>query len=110
LAETAYFMEKGEIRFRGPTSALLKRPDIVRSVFLEGAGAAIGNGASGNGGPKTTTRRTKKVTTNGQRTAVLEVRELRRSFGGITAVDDVTFDLYEGEILGVIGPNGAGKT
>ena len=38
LAETAYFMEKGEIRFHGPTTELLERPDVLRSVFLEGAG------------------------------------------------------------------------
>ncbi len=37
LAQTAYFMEKGEIRFNGPTRELLDRPDILRSVFLEGA-------------------------------------------------------------------------
>ena len=37
VAETAYFMEKGEIRFHGPTSELLERPDVLRSVFLEGA-------------------------------------------------------------------------
>ena len=38
LAETAYFMEKGEIRFSGATADLLERPDLLRSVFLEGAG------------------------------------------------------------------------
>jgi branched-chain amino acid transport system ATP-binding protein len=38
LAERAYFMEKGEVRFSGPTSRLLKRRDLLRSVFLEGAG------------------------------------------------------------------------
>ena len=38
VAETAYFMEKGEIRFHGPTSELLERKDVLRSVFLEGAG------------------------------------------------------------------------
>ena len=37
VAETAYFMEKGEIRFHGPTAELLERPDVLRSVFLEGA-------------------------------------------------------------------------
>jgi ABC-type branched-subunit amino acid transport system ATPase component len=41
---------------------------------------------------------------------VLEVIGLTVRFGGITAVDDVTFDLKAGEILGIIGPNGAGKT
>ncbi|MDD9369126.1 MAG: MFS transporter, partial [Acidimicrobiales bacterium] len=39
LAHEAYFMEKGEIRFRGPTRELLERPDVLRSVFLEGAAA-----------------------------------------------------------------------
>jgi branched-chain amino acid transport system ATP-binding protein len=39
LADRAYFMEKGEVRFSGPTSELLERGDLLRSVFLEGAGA-----------------------------------------------------------------------
>ena len=42
--------------------------------------------------------------------ALLESRRLTKQFGGLTAVDRVTFDLAEGEILGLIGPNGAGKT
>ncbi len=39
IADRAYFMEKGEIRFSGPTGELLERPDILRSVFLTGASA-----------------------------------------------------------------------
>jgi len=41
---------------------------------------------------------------------VLEVRNLSRSFGGLKAVQDVSFMLRQNEILGIIGPNGAGKT
>jgi ABC-type branched-subunit amino acid transport system ATPase component/ABC-type branched-subunit amino acid transport system permease subunit len=41
---------------------------------------------------------------------LLEVQGLSRSFGGLRAVDDVSFMIEAGEILGIIGPNGAGKT
>src|SRR6516162_259690 len=41
---------------------------------------------------------------------VLEVSNLRKSFGGITAVNDVSFEVRKGEILGIIGPNGSGKS
>jgi branched-chain amino acid transport system ATP-binding protein len=43
-------------------------------------------------------------------TALLEVRNVSRQFGGLKATDDVSFKLNEGEIVGLIGSNGAGKT
>jgi len=42
--------------------------------------------------------------------ALLSVKNLSRSFGGLKAVQNVSFDVIEGSILGIIGPNGAGKT
>ena len=106
VASRAYFLEKGEVRFSGPTEELLERGDILRAVFLEGAGS-VGKKQSK---AKAAARAKIQETALEDRGVVLQVEGLTRRFGGITAVDDVTFDVKEGEILGLIGPNGAGKT
>jgi ABC-type branched-subunit amino acid transport system ATPase component/MFS family permease len=134
IAETAYFMEKGEIRFHGPTAELLERPDILRSVFLEGAGARAHDvaaappppdsaGAGPASGPvaasfdaaRWTTRPVAEAAAgqagpSGPAVAALEVIDLRVRFGGIQAVGGVSLLAAPGEIVGIIGPNGAGKT
>jgi branched-chain amino acid transport system ATP-binding protein len=101
IATRAYFMEKGEVRFSGPTEELLGRDDILRSVFLQGASEGM------SAGPAVVKESAQKPTYD---VPVLEVSGLTRRFGGITAVRDVGFTLHEGQILGLIGPNGAGKT
>jgi len=42
--------------------------------------------------------------------SVIEVRNLRKTYGQVIAVDGVSFDVSQGEIFGMVGPNGAGKT
>ena len=96
VANRAYFMEKGEVRFEGPATELLNRPDLLRSVFLRAAGRR----------PRPRTAPSARA----GRPPVLEVREVTRRFGGVRALDGVSFDVRPGEILGFIGPNGAGKT
>ncbi|HEU4841631.1 MAG TPA: ATP-binding cassette domain-containing protein [Ilumatobacteraceae bacterium] len=97
IAERAYFMERGVIRFSGPTAELLERPDLLRSVFLSGIAEPDPGAAAA------------MVAAEAPPVA-LEVDGLVRRFGGIRAVDGASFAVHEREIVGVIGPNGAGKT
>ncbi|MGH2807898.1 MAG: MFS transporter [Actinomycetota bacterium] len=96
IAGRAVFMEKGEIRFDGPTSELVARPDLVRAVFMGRAAGAV--------------RMSSRTTPTAEGEPVLKVRDLSLVYGGVAAVDGVTLDVYPREIVGIMGPNGAGKT
>jgi branched-chain amino acid transport system ATP-binding protein len=121
LAQRAVFMEKGEVRFTGPTADLLDRPDILRSVFIAGASAGAPE-PEPEPEPTTKGRRSKKAAATAAKPeparspvpddapVVLECAGLVKRFGGITAVNDVDLRLREGQVLGLIGHNGAGKT
>ena len=104
LAERAVFMEKGEVRFSGPTSDLTERPDLLRSVFIPSARRA--------GALEVHEVEVHDTDPAGFADApvVLECQGVVKRFGGIHAVDGVDLTLRQGEILGLIGQNGAGKT
>jgi len=44
------------------------------------------------------------------RGTIIKVEHLRKTYGEVVAVDDISFEVYDGEIFGMVGPNGAGKT
>ena len=105
LAKRAVFMEKGEIKFAGPTEDLLRRPDILRAVYVKGSTSL----RSGGGVVDSAAARRRQEELRAAR-PLIDIQGVSKRFGGILALDNVDVQLREGEILGIVGPNGSGKT
>jgi ABC-type branched-subunit amino acid transport system ATPase component/ABC-type branched-subunit amino acid transport system permease subunit len=82
---------------RGPAAT----PDVeAGEIAAPGHGVAAASSAGAN----------LRIKPQAAGAAILTVRNLCKSFGGLKAVQNVSFDVLQGSILGIIGPNGAGKT
>jgi ABC-type branched-subunit amino acid transport system ATPase component/MFS family permease len=97
VADRGYVMDNGLVRFSGTAEEISARPDLLWSIYLHNTAAGL------TPGPPAPRRDQLEDPT-------LEVTGVSISFGGITAVNDVSLAVSHGEVLGIIGPNGAGKT
>jgi branched-chain amino acid transport system ATP-binding protein len=103
VADQATFLEKGQVRFVGPARQLLEHDELLRAVFIGGGSVTA---------PTKPKRRAvaKKTVVVADAQPALRCYGMRKSFGGVVAVDGVDLSIAPGEIVGLIGHNGAGKT
>ncbi len=80
----------------------------VRSLLRPGQFRMLGSSASV--ADFTVNESLLAVSHTGQNETILEVSDLAKAYGGLQAIDTLSFNVRQGELLGIIGPNGAGKT
>ncbi len=97
VADRAYFLERGTLRFEGSANDLAKREDLLRSVYLTHS-------------TKQQTTQPDHIDASQTDEKVLAINAVSVAFGGPQILDDVTIDVSAGELCVFIGPNGAGKT
>ncbi len=115
-----YFLPRGVVgavaqlaRRRRPAAAGPVAPENAQAASLAPAtttGVALDTRGSAADEAMARTPRTQEASVPGGHDTLLEVRGLRKAFGGLVAVNRFDFDVRRGEILGLIGPNGSGKT
>jgi ABC-type branched-subunit amino acid transport system ATPase component/ABC-type branched-subunit amino acid transport system permease subunit len=101
IADSALFLQSGRVRYQGPAKALREHPELFASIAFGAGSAAVGAGSE-------LARIRQQQRTD--RDVVLQVSGVSASYGPVQVVNDVSFDLATGEVVGIIGPNGAGKT
>ena len=93
-----------------PEGIYWKVRDLMRRRLASTLGAQIVPSTLHEHGHASATPASLRVVPQQSGKVILTVRNLSKSFGGLRAVQDVSFDVMQGSILGIIGPNGAGKT
>ncbi len=110
ICDRVILMENGQIAFAGPPPELITRQDYMRSVFLRSAQRRDLTEAEHTSTTPPSTKRKGEATSGMFQTSALSGRNISKSFGGIKALDNVSFSAYPGQVLGIIGSNGSGKT
>lgn len=100
IADTALFLESGRPRYQGPAQALRDHPELFASIAFGRGGVDVSS---------TSEMVSARHHLDG-RDVVLRVENVSAAYGEVRVVDDVSFEVAAGDVIGVIGPNGAGKT
>lgn len=96
------------LRTRGVSPS--RRPSPTAPPAMSATANPAANGRAPNAIPRPQNPQTAVDSILPDVPVLLRAEHLSKSFGGVTATDDVTIEVHRGDILGVIGPNGAGKT